>query len=274
MAFFEVDAQRCKRDDICIAECPIHIIISDRDSGVPKMRDGAESVCIRCGHCVAVCPHGAVRIEDMPIEAFTPVDKSLAIDARQAEQFLRGRRSIRTFRDTPVPHDQLAQIMETVRWAPSASHKQPVHWVMVETLSAVREMAELVVDWMTEVRKENPELARRFNVAGLIAGWRKGQDLILRGAPHLAVAWTEPAATWPEVDCAVALTYLELAAHAHGVGCCWAGYFTYAANAYGPLREALGLPQDARVCGGQMMGYARFRYRRLPWRKPLAIDWK
>lgn len=210
----------------------------------------------------------------MPYSEFTPLDRDLGIDADQAEQFLRSRRSIRTFKDKPVPHDVLERIMETTRWAPTASHKQPVCWVMVEDPAKVHAMAELVVDWMTEIRRTKPDLARRFNVAGLIAGWRKGNDLILRGAPHLAVAWTGADATWPEVDSAVALSYLELAAHANGVGCCWAGYFTYAANSYGPLRELLGLPDEAKVCGGQMMGYASFRYRRLPWRRPLAIQWK
>lgn len=273
MAFFEVDHGKCKRDDICIAECPIHIIITDKETGFPKLRTGAEDVCIRCGHCVAVCPHGAIRIESMPIGDFTPIDRELDIEPAQAEQFLRSRRSIRTFKDAGVPHDVLARILETVRWAPSASHKQPVHWVMVEERAKVHHLAELVVEWMTEVRRTDPETARRFNVAGLIAGWRKGSDLILRGAPHLAVAWTGGGATWPEADSAIALSYLELAAHAHGVGCCWAGYFTYAANAYAPLREMLGLPAEARVCGGQMLGYPKFRYRRLPWRQPVDAVW-
>lgn len=273
MAFFEVDAQLCKRDNICIAECPIRIIIADKETGVPKLRLGTEDACIRCGHCVAVCPHAALRLEPMPFEAFTPVDRKDAIAPEKAEEFLRSRRSIRTFRTTPVEHHTLAQIMETARFAPSASHKQPVNWVMVEAPEKVHRIAEVIVEWMTALRQENPELAKKYNVAGLIAGWRKGVDLIMRGAPHVAVAWTEPGLTWSVADSAIALTYVELAAHAHGVGACWAGYFTYAANTCQPLRELLQLPQGAVVCGGQLLGYPKYRYRRLPWRKPLAIQW-
>lgn len=273
MTFFDVDASRCKRDDICIAECPIHIILMDKERGVPKLRLGGEQSCIRCGHCVAVCPHGAIRLADMPFEAFQPVDKELAVTSEQAEQFLRSRRSIRTFKSKAVSHELLAQILDTTRWAPTASHKQPVQWVMVEDSATVYRCAELVVEWMMELRTANSPLARQFNVAGLIAGWKKGRDLILRGAPHLAVAWTNSDATWPDADSAIALSYMELAAHAHGVGCCWAGYFTYAARAYSPLRALLGIPEDAVVCGGQMLGYPQYRYHRIPWRRDASVTW-
>lgn len=274
MPFFEVDAHKCKRDNICIDECPIRILIADKETGVAKMRQGAEDACIRCGHCVAVCPHGAVRMEGMPYEDFVPVRRDLEIDDEAAEQFLRGRRSIRTFREQPVDHDVLARIMETVRWAPTASHRQPVRWVMVEDPARTREIAVMIIDWMTGLRENEPELAKHYNVAGLIAGWRKGVDLVLRGAPHLAVACCDGSTTWPAVDSAIALTYVELAAHAHGVGACWGGYFTYAANTYGPLRELLGLREGERVYGAQMLGYAKYRYRRIPWRKPLDVQWK
>ena len=274
MPFFEVDAQKCKRDNICIDECPIRILIADKETGVAKMRQGAEDACIRCGHCVAVCPSGAVRLEGMPFEEFVPVRRELAIEADAAEQFLRGRRSIRTFKEQPVEHDVLARIMDPVRWAPTASHRQPVRWVMVEDPARTREIASLIIDWMLYLREHDPETAKRHNVAGLIAGSRKGVDLVLRGAPHIAVACCDGRATWPAVDSAIALTYLELAAHAHGVGACWGGYFTYAANAYAPLRELLGLGDDDRVQGAQMLGYAKYRYRRLPWRRPLPITWK
>lgn len=274
MPFFEVDAQKCKRDKICIDECPIRILIADKETGVAKMRLGAEDACIRCGHCVAVCPSGAVRLEGMPFEEFVPLRSELTVAGEAAEQFLRGRRSIRTFRNQPVARELLVRVMDTVRWAPTASHRQPVRWVLVEDPARTRELAAMTIEWMTGLRESEPELARRYNVAGLIAGWRKGVDMVLRGAPHLAVACCNAADSWPAEDSAIALSYLELAAHAHGVGACWGGYFTRAANAHPPVRDLLGLHGDERVHGAQMLGYAKYRYRRIPQRKPLAITWK
>jgi len=273
MSFFEVDGDACRRCGGCMEECPVLVLIADKETGAPKMRTGGEDVCLQCGHCVSVCKFGAVRLAPMPDGQFVPLDRGLRISGVQAEQFLRSRRSIRCFRQRPVPHDTLERIVRTADWAPSASHRQPVRWLMVEDPNATQHMASLVIDWMTELRREQPDVAKQYGVAGLIAAWRKGQDCILRGAPHLAVAYTDTATGWSDVDASIALTYLELAAHAHGVGACWAGYFIHAVRESEALRVRLGLNDGQRICGAQMLGYARYGYHRVPMRKELPVRW-
>ena len=65
MKLFTVDEQKCKRDGICAAECPRAIIDFRDDGSVPRPTADAETVCIHCGHCVAVCPHGALALSDL-----------------------------------------------------------------------------------------------------------------------------------------------------------------------------------------------------------------
>ena len=65
----------------------------------------------------------------------------------------------------------------------------------------------------------------------MIAKAKEGDDRLLRGAPHVAIAVTPAEYGWPE-DGAIALTYLELAAHAMGIGCCWGGYLTTAIRSF------------------------------------------
>lgn len=273
MSFFTADVESCKSCGACIQECPVLILIADKETGAPKMRIGAEDICIRCGHCVAVCKTGAVSLAPMPSDSFTPLDKQLRVDAAKAEQFLRSRRSIRCFKQRPVPHDVLASILRGADWAPSASNKQPVRWVMVEDPNKTQQLASMVIDWMTLLRREDPELAKKYGVAGLIAAWRKGQDCILRGAPHLAIAYTDEHTGWSDVDGSIALTYLELAAHAQGVGACWAGYFIHAVRQSEALRECLGLNNGQRICGAQMLGYGRYGYHQVPMRNELPVRW-
>ena len=273
MSFYSVDHDTCKKCLICADACPNKLLIKDKESGVPKMRMGAESACLLCGHCVAACPADCVTLEPLPADGFHSIDASLHINTEQADQFLRTRRSIRAFKNKPVAHDTLQEIMGLTNFAPSASHRQPVQWIMVESPETVRTIAQMTIDWMMDIRKNSPELAKKYSVAGLIAGWRKGQDLILRGAPHLAVSYTEKDSTWAETDSAIALSYLELAAHARGVGACFAGFFTYCANDYMPLRELLGLQDNHVCCGGHMLGYPKFKYPRIPMRKQLPVNW-
>ncbi|OBQ51611.1 nitroreductase family protein [Halodesulfovibrio spirochaetisodalis] len=273
MSFYSVEQTKCKKCLICVEVCPNKLLLKDKESGLPKMRIGAESACLACGHCVAACPADCITLEPMPSEQFVPVDKTLAISAEQADQFMRTRRSVRAFKSKPVPHDPLQDIISLTDFAPSASHKQPVQWIMVESPETVRTLAEMTIEWMMDIRKNNRELAKKYSVAGLIAGWKKGQDLILRGAPHLALCYTENNLTWHDTDSAVALTYLELAAHSRGVGACFAGFFTYCANDYKPLRDLLGLQENHICCGGHMLGYPKFTYPRIPMRKKLSVNW-
>ena len=50
--------------------------------------------------------------------------------------------------------------------------------------------------------------------------------------------------------CIIALTYLELAAYAMGLGPCWAGYFMRASQSFSPLIRGIDLPKDHQVFGG------------------------
>lgn len=49
-----------------------------------------------------------------------------------AKECITGRRSIRKFTDKPVPHELLAQIVETASYAPSWKHTQIVRYIAVE----------------------------------------------------------------------------------------------------------------------------------------------
>jgi nitroreductase len=75
-------------------------------------------------------------------------------------------------------------------------------------------------------------------------------------------------------SCFIALTYLELAAPSLGLGTCWAGYFTAAANFYPPLQKALDLPQGHLPYGATMIGYPKYSYQRIPPRNKPEISWR
>lgn len=45
---------------------------------------------------------------------------------------IRGRRSVRKYRDEPVPRDLIRQIVEAGTWAPSGGNIQPVRYVVVD----------------------------------------------------------------------------------------------------------------------------------------------
>ena len=102
------------------------------------------------------------------------------------------------------------------------------------------------------------------DLLGLIV--EKGGD----GAPVLMM----PLIAARSTDCASALSYLELYAHAKGLGTCWAGYFTVASNHHEPLTKALMLPAGHKCFGAVMLGYPRYRYYRIPKRNDVFVTWR
>jgi nitroreductase/NAD-dependent dihydropyrimidine dehydrogenase PreA subunit len=273
MALFSVDRDKCKRDGFCVAECPIGIIQMKTAEDFPSPVADADELCITCGHCVAVCPHGALSHKDMTPEGCLPVRKDLVLDAEQAEHFLRFRRSIRNYKDKPVPRSILAKLIDIARYAPSGHNLQPVQWLVIENTQELKPLTALVVDWMRVMIVDHPEIAGPMHFGRAVAAWERGQERILRGAPHLIIAHGIQS---PRVQtaCTIALTYLELAATALGLGACWAGYFNAAANFYPPLRQALALPEGHESFGAMMVGFQKYQYHRLPLRNEPAISWR
>ena len=101
MSLFTIDHQKCTRDGLCAADCPMSIITMN-DHG-PEPVAGAEQMCINCGHCTAVCPHGALTLHTMPLEHCPPLQAGWQLQPEQVEQFLKGRRSVRSYKSEPVP---------------------------------------------------------------------------------------------------------------------------------------------------------------------------
>jgi nitroreductase len=132
----------------------------------------------------------------------------------------------------------------------------------------------MAVDFFRAVVQSNPDLAGKLDLAELVQHWDAGHDAINRDAPHLAIAYAPQAVLTAPVDCSIALTYLELAAFAMGLGACWAGWFNFAANHYAPLTETLHLPEGHAAFGAMLLGHPRYAYQRIPPRKQPAVAWR
>jgi nitroreductase/NAD-dependent dihydropyrimidine dehydrogenase PreA subunit len=262
MQLITIDKKKCEKDGICIEECPFFLLRADAD-GIPEMIPGAEMVCLKCGHCLAVCPNGAITFEGVSPESCEMVPKQIPISEESMIQLIRTRRSIRVYKDRPVPRDMLERLINTVQYAPTAKNLQPVHWILVDDRPKINQMAGLTIEWL-----------RRLNIVpDVIEAWDNGHDIILRGAPMLAIAHAAKNSINPAADCAIACTTLELMANSMGLGGCWAGYFMRASNNYDPLKQFMNLPNTHKVYAALMLGYPRFKYQRIPTRKAPKVRW-
>lgn len=268
-----IDADLCKKDGLCVAECPVSIITQQNSNSIPSTVENAAAACLGCGHCVAVCPHGALNHDAVPLLSCTKIDKNLSISTEQALQFLRSRRSVRLFREKPVKRETLAQLIKVASYAPSGSNLQPVEWLVFDDKAMLHQLSGHAVDWMREALQHNARTAPPY-MARLIEAWEAGHDAILRNAPAVILGMVNKDARNGLVDTTIALTYLDLIAPQFGLGTCWAGLLQGAMMNWPPVKEAMGVSDEYPFHYPMMVGYNKSHYYRLPDRNPPTIAWR
>ena len=275
MGLLIVDESKCKKDGICAKECPMAIIrLQDKES-YPELIAGGEQVCNQCGHCVAVCPHGALSHTLVPLESCQPIREELLISEEQAVQFLRFRRSIRAFvKDRPVGKETIQKLIEIARYAPTGSNSQMVEWTVFTDKAKIKELSRLTVDWMRSVLQKDPQPAYAPYLPMIVAAWDAGYDIVLRNAPAMVVASAPKQDPNGLVDVTLALSYLELAATAKGLGTCWAGLVQGAMLSSPQMKKEMGIPEGHPHHYPMMLGYPKPKYFRLPERKAPKIIWQ
>lgn len=262
-----IDAALCCGDGLCAAVCPTGRISMDAVSGQAILSPGPSRPCNGCGHCAAICPRRAVRVEregqgDTPADA--PAWDTWRLEPARLDAFLRMRRSVREFKPDPVPREVLERVLDGARYAPTASNRQDVGWIVVQAPATLRRLADSIAAWA--------EASPLY--AAVAQEYRRGVDTMLRHAPCALLLHSRRDFAMSGQDCGVALTFAELLLAAEGLGSCWSGLAGRAAQERPDLLAWLGLPEERAVFGGLMVGYPRYRYRRPPARLASRVEWR
>ena len=240
----------------------------------PAFKAGRESACISCGHCVAVCPTGAISVGSITPATSLEIKPDLTASIEEAEQIIRSRRSIRVYKNNFVPEEKIKKLIDIACHAPTASNSQLISWSVINSPEKVHEIARLVIEFFrTQMREGNSDNGR-YRFEGLIAAWDGGHDMILRSAPALIIAHAPESHRFAAVDGSIALTCFDIAAPSLGLGACWAGFFMAAASLSPEIRKAVGIPEGNLCAGALMLGEPKFSYYRCPPRKQTNINWQ
>lgn len=143
---------------------------------------------------------------------------------------IRLRRSIRSYHSTPVPQDVVERIAEAVNLAPTACNRQPFRVLFVtDPVKRVSLCKAYKAPWLVEA----PAIA--VVVGNASAAWKRleGDSII-------------------DVDCAIVMEHLVLAATEEGLGTCWVCAFDRAV-----ADAALGLSVGEHSVALTPVGYAK-----------------
>ena len=113
------------------------------------------------------------------------------------------RRSIRRYEKKEIPQDVLNKILEAGRLAPSASNRQPWHFIVVTD---------------DDIKKKIAQTGDSMFI--------KDAPIIIAGCGLIGDDYTRKWGTsWTIIDISIALQNMVLAAWAMGIGSCWIGDF-------------------------------------------------
>ena len=143
------------------------------------------------------------------------------------------RRSVRSYRDEPIPEEKVLQVLEAAIKAPSAGNVQPFKIVVVKEAFGRKKLAEAA--WGQNFVAEAP-IAIVFLVDIVESTGRYGS----RGLELYAL-----------LDIGAAVENLLLSAQANGFGTCWVGAFKEE-----EVASALNAPQGLRPVTIVSLGYA------------------
>ena len=144
-------------------------------------------------------------------------------------ELIQRRYSVRAYKPDPVEDDKLAQVLEAARLAPTAANRQPFQVIVIRTAGRAAELGRIYgKEWFTQA----PLVL--CVCAVLDQGWVRRDD----GKRHT------------DVDAAIVMDHIVLAAANLGLGTCWIAAFNPAA-----AREVLGLPEGVEPVVFTPLGY-------------------
>jgi len=271
--------------------CPCNIIgISDNQELI--FIPDREKICQKCGQCMAICSKQAITIEGLSYEAnmFELPEQTVAY--KDLISFLSTRRSIRNFKDTPVPEEMISQILDSLSYAPYGAEPEKVNInvvnnrkVIEEALPHMEKFLDLIIRWMDNPvasymikRKKGMETYNTirnhlYPISKLENYKLRFGDRITRNAPAIIIFHSDKKAEEHTNNSLIYATYTMLTAHSLGLGATMIGIVPAAINKVQILKDIFGIPKGHEAIMSVILGYPKYKYRRVIKREMHPVSW-
>ncbi len=146
----------------------------------------------------------------------------------QFSELIQERYSVRAYKPDPVEDEKLQKVLEAARLAPTAANRQPFQLIVIHTQGREDEF---------------------YDVYG--KAWFVEPPLLVCACGLPERGWTRrDGKSYVDVDVAIVMDHLILAAANEGLGTCWVGAFDPHA-----ARRVLGLPEEVEPIAFTPLGY-------------------
>jgi len=275
-----IERELCDQCLACTRICPTETLAAH--GGAVQIRLDRPLGCLGCGHCMMVCPTGAIRVSgrDLAREDLLPLPDPLTkASAEGLAALMQSRRSVRQFTDREVEEALLERILALAATAPMGIPPWGVGCVLVRGRAEVRSVGREVVreyerflnrfqPWRLALlrpfvsREKYEHLAHfvRPLAETYVRGQQENRDLLFFDAPALLLFHHSPGANAGKAF--IACTYAMLAAESLGLGSTLIEAVAPMLVRNPALGRRLGLPPGHQPAIALILGYPATHFRR------------
>ncbi len=303
MGVMAVDEELCTGCGLCIENCPFRCW-EEGENDVPRLK--AEYACFSCYNCSVACPVDAISIVEtyhvddgfwatsphplpakLPLE---PLDADGNPDQWNAiERAVLERRSVRNFKDKPVPDTLIRRVLEAGRFAPSAGNCQPWRFYVITNRDLIKAMDEATVAGVAALynmyrddeqvknleamAQGSPEVVDPRVIIGGMGSVVKGYLPASLNAPCvILLAADSRAIGGTQLNIGICGQNMNLVANSLGIKACWVGFLAGAANS--PLvADKVGIEPPWSVITTMVLGYPKFKQEGIVAREYRPVTW-
>lgn len=282
-----IDESKCTNCGLCAKVCllnyePVDGKVTTREKPL---------LCAACGHCVAICPTGAILHPSIRNADCEALDEANRPSYEQFMGFLKMRRSRREFKDQPVPREVIDKLLAAAVEAPNGLNRKNVCYTVITDRQVMKQMTDTITAQTAKLCKllSKPigraifklvqpgtyrELEFFLPLMEYIGGFQEsGIDMVAYDAPCCILVHTTKDDMCGAEDSVFAAANIQYAAETLGLGTCCIGFITGTVNADKGLKNLVGLPANHKAQTCLIVGYPEFKYTRAVPKSEARVSW-
>jgi nitroreductase len=240
---------------------------------------------------MAACPEKAIHVEGLDYNKdFFDLPETI----NSFNALIQSRRSVRAFKNSPVPKDVLDQIVNAISYAPPSFPPLKIEIVVVQDKQLIEKSLPYMVNFYDYlIKRLNNPIAKlvikrkmgsekfhlfqnhvlpMFNIK--LPFMKDGtEDAITRNAQAMILFHANSQSHNFRTDIFIALTYALLRAHSLGIGATAIDLIPPAIERTPFLKQMFKIPKENEVVASMILGYPKYKYRRAIQRQLESIIW-
>jgi len=266
---FILDQEQCIKCGTCVEACHNKALSIDEE-----LKHDSDK-CIWCGHCLAVCQRDAIMIDGdgYDIEDVEEFNMLTRPTVQQIRRQIMMRRSVRTFNEEEVTEAELAYILESAKYAPTAKNCQDNMLLVVMEPENRKKLLDESMEVIRQIGKDCAETMPGMSAFFMMKYKmykEEGEDGLFYNAPVVIYVFSGN-----EADGAIcASNMMQMVEAQQGLGACYLQLAADPFNKSEALRKAYDIPDDRKCVIAIALGHTDEEYFSSVPRKEVPIIWR